>query len=147
MSFEVVWPRRPRRPRKELGEYFQRLHFWNQFVPLIKMHYRVRYSLDFDLKIRSGQGWYIYHTCTNYSYYHCWSPSVLVVFGFKRSARFKSILFSYHLNAKKWIQLSYWTEVGRAPLIHFQKTFFRKGFLYIKISQIDQILCMDHYVG
>ena len=55
LSFEVVWPRRPRRPRKELGEYFQRLHFWNQFVPLIKMHYRVRYSLDFDLKIRSGQ--------------------------------------------------------------------------------------------
>ena len=31
------------------------LHFWNQFVPLIKMHYRVRYSLDFDLKIRSVQ--------------------------------------------------------------------------------------------
>ena len=26
-------------------------------VPLIKMHYRVRYSLDFDLKIRSGQVW------------------------------------------------------------------------------------------
>ena len=30
---------------------------WNQFVPLIKMHYRLRYSLDFDLKIRSGQVW------------------------------------------------------------------------------------------
>ena len=28
----------------------------HQFVPLIKMHYRVRYSLDFDLKSRSGQG-------------------------------------------------------------------------------------------
>ena len=41
--------------RKELGKYFQRLHFWNQWVPLIKMHYRVRYSLVFDLKIRSGQ--------------------------------------------------------------------------------------------
>ena len=40
---------------KELGEYFQRLHFWNQWVPLIKMHCRVHYSLDFDLKIRSGQ--------------------------------------------------------------------------------------------
>ena len=23
------------------------------------MHYRVRYSLDFDLKIRSGQVWYL----------------------------------------------------------------------------------------
>ena len=36
---------------KELGEYFQRLHFWNQWVPLIKMHCRVRYLLDFDLKM------------------------------------------------------------------------------------------------
>ena len=51
-----VWPRRPRRPRKELGEYFQRLHFWNQWVPLIKTQCRVRYLLDFDLKLRSGQG-------------------------------------------------------------------------------------------
>ena len=41
---------------KEPSEYFQRLHFWNQWVPLIKMHFRVRYSLDFDLKSRSGQG-------------------------------------------------------------------------------------------
>ena len=57
LSFEVVWPQRPRRPRKEPSECFQKLHFWNQWVPLIKMHYRVRYSLDFDLKIRSGQGW------------------------------------------------------------------------------------------
>ena len=56
VSFEVVWPRRPRRPQKEPSECFQRFHFWNQFVPLIKMHYRVRYSLDFDLKSRSGQG-------------------------------------------------------------------------------------------
>ena len=57
LSFEVVWPQRPRRPRKEPSEYFQQLHFWNQFVPLIKMHYRVRYSFDFNLKIRSGQVW------------------------------------------------------------------------------------------
>ena len=57
-SFEVVWPLRPWRPRKVLGEYFQRLHFWNQWVPLIKMHCRVRYLLDFDLKIRSGQVWF-----------------------------------------------------------------------------------------
>ena len=56
LSFEVVWPRQPWRPRKEPSEYFQQLHFWNQFVPLNKMHYRVRYSLDLDLKIRSGQG-------------------------------------------------------------------------------------------
>ena len=42
---------------KEPSEYFQRLHFWNQWVPLIKMHCRVRYLLDFDLKICSGQVW------------------------------------------------------------------------------------------
>ena len=40
---------------KELGEYFQQLHFRNQWVPLIEMHCRVRYLFDFDLKIRSGQ--------------------------------------------------------------------------------------------
>ena len=40
---------------KEPSEYFQRLHFWNQWVPLIKTQCRVRYLLDFDLKIRSGQ--------------------------------------------------------------------------------------------
>ena len=40
---------------KELGEYFQLLHFWNQWAPLIKMHCRVCYLFDFDLKIRSGQ--------------------------------------------------------------------------------------------
>ena len=32
---------------KELGEYFQRLHFWNQWVPLIKMHRRMRCLFDF----------------------------------------------------------------------------------------------------
>ena len=42
---------------KELVEYFQPLHFWNQWVPLIKMHCRVHYLFDFDLNIRSGQVW------------------------------------------------------------------------------------------
>ena len=37
---------------KEVGEYFQRLYFWNQWVPLIKLHCRLRYLLDFDLKIQ-----------------------------------------------------------------------------------------------
>ena len=36
--------------------YLENFHFSNQRVPLIKMHCRVRYLLDFDLKIRSGQG-------------------------------------------------------------------------------------------
>ena len=57
LGFEVVWPRWFRRPQKEPSECFQKLYFWNQWVLLIKMHFRVRYSLDFDLKIRSGQVW------------------------------------------------------------------------------------------
>ena len=52
---EVVWPRRPWRPQKEPSECFQKLHFWNQWVLLIKMHCRVHYLLDSDLKTRSGQ--------------------------------------------------------------------------------------------
>ena len=35
---------------KEPSEYFQQLHFQNQWVPLIKMHCRVRYLFDFDQK-------------------------------------------------------------------------------------------------
>ena len=31
LSFEVVWPRQPRRAQKESSEYFQWLHFWNQW--------------------------------------------------------------------------------------------------------------------
>ena len=54
LSFEVFLPRRP---QKEPSEYFQRLHFWNQWVPLIKTQYRVCYLLNFDLKLRSGQRW------------------------------------------------------------------------------------------
>ena len=40
---------------KEPSEYFQWLHFWNQWVPLIKTQCRLCYLLDFDLKIHSGQ--------------------------------------------------------------------------------------------
>ena len=29
------------------------------------MHYRLRYSLDFDLKIRSGQGWILFITAAS----------------------------------------------------------------------------------
>ena len=57
LGFKVVWSRQPQQPQKELGEYFQWLHFWNQWVPLIKMHCRVRYLFDFDLKICSSQVW------------------------------------------------------------------------------------------
>ena len=53
--------------KKELGEFFQRLHFWNQWAPLIKMHCRVLYSFDCDLKICSGQvclwNWNPLHSC------------------------------------------------------------------------------------
>ena len=38
------------------------------------MHYRVRYSLDFDLKIRSSQVWYVCMFAT-VKLYQGWSPS------------------------------------------------------------------------
>ena len=47
---------------KELGEYFERLLFWNQWVPLIKMYSRVRHLFDFNLKICSGKVWQGLHT-------------------------------------------------------------------------------------
>ena len=34
-----------------------------------------------------------------------------------------------------------------AFLNHFQKKKNQKGFLWIKISQGTQILCLDHYIG
>ena len=34
LSFEVIWPRRPR-----LREFFQKLQFWNQCIPTKKMRY------------------------------------------------------------------------------------------------------------
>ena len=46
---------------KELGKYFQWLHFWNQLVPLIKMQCRVRYLFDFDLKsCKTPKSWSLY---------------------------------------------------------------------------------------
>ena len=33
LDFEVVWPRRPRRPRNGPSERFQKLNFWNQCIP------------------------------------------------------------------------------------------------------------------
>ena len=53
----LAWEETIETIEKETSEYFQWLHFWNQWVPLIKMHCRVRYSFDFDLKICSGQVW------------------------------------------------------------------------------------------
>ena len=39
------------------------------------------------------------------------------------------------------------TEVGRAPLIHFQKMFSQKGFLQIKISQRTQFYAWNIIEG
>ena len=77
--------------------------------------------------------------------------SCLVGRGLKRilvgiNSIFYMFIYEYEWQFQKCV-LSQCTEVGRAPLIHFQKIFFRKGFLYIKISQRTQILCMDHYIG
>ena len=76
-SLEVVWPQQPWRPRKELGAYFQWSHFWNQWVPLIKMHCRVCYLLDFDLKIRSDQVCIIQWDLSTLSCHHSFWKSPL----------------------------------------------------------------------
>ena len=39
LDFEVVWPRRPRRPQNGPSECFQKLHFWNQGIKLRKMRH------------------------------------------------------------------------------------------------------------
>ena len=39
--FDEISKNRPQQPQKELGEYFQWLHFLNQWLPLIKMHYNI----------------------------------------------------------------------------------------------------------
>ena len=47
--------------KKRLGDYFQQLHFWNQWVLLIKMHWKMCYLFDIDLKrlLRPG----VMHVC------------------------------------------------------------------------------------
>ena len=51
LSFEVVWPQRPRRPQKGLREFFQKLHFWNQCVPTKKMRYVTASWSKFSLNL------------------------------------------------------------------------------------------------
>ena len=51
LSFEVVWPQRPRRPQKGPSEFFQKLHFWNQCVQTKKMRYVTTLSSTFSLNL------------------------------------------------------------------------------------------------
>ena len=39
LDFEVVWPRRLQRLQKGVWEFFQKLCFWNQCIPVKKMSY------------------------------------------------------------------------------------------------------------
>ena len=50
LDFEVVWPRRPQRPRKGVREFFQKLHFWNQCIPAKKLSYVPASRLKFFTK-------------------------------------------------------------------------------------------------
>jgi hypothetical protein len=54
---------KPQQPQNLPSGFYFKLHFWNQWLPLIKMHCAVRYLFDFDLKIRSGQVC-CQHNCT-----------------------------------------------------------------------------------
>ena len=59
LDFEVVWPRRPQRPRKGVREFFQKLHFWNQCIPAKKMSYVLALRSKFFTKSlhRGGVGY------------------------------------------------------------------------------------------
>ena len=57
LSFEVVWPQRPRRPQKGLREFFQKLHFWNQCVPTKKMRYVTASWSKFSLNLSTEEVW------------------------------------------------------------------------------------------
>ena len=57
LSFEVVWPQRPRRPQKGLREFFQKLHFWNQCVPTKKMRYVTALWSKFSLNLFTEEVW------------------------------------------------------------------------------------------
>jgi hypothetical protein len=57
LSFEVVWPQRPRRPQKGLREFFQKVHFWNQCVPTKKMRYIAASWSKFSLNLFTEEVW------------------------------------------------------------------------------------------
>ena len=57
LSFEVIWPRRPRRPQKGPREFFQKLHFRNQCVPTKKMRYVTAFSWKFSLNLSTEEVW------------------------------------------------------------------------------------------
>ena len=59
LSFEVVWPQRPRRPQKGPSEFFQKLHFWNQCVQTKKMRYVTTLSSTFSLNLPTEEVWCI----------------------------------------------------------------------------------------
>ena len=55
LSFEVVWPQRPRRPQKGLREFFQKLHFWNQCIPRKEMWYVSTFLSKFSLNLSTEE--------------------------------------------------------------------------------------------
>ena len=57
LRFEVVWPRRPRRPQKGPDEFFQKLHFRNQCFPRKKMRYVTTSSSKFSLNFSTEEVW------------------------------------------------------------------------------------------
>ena len=74
MSFEVVWPRRPRCPRKELGEYFQRIFEISRF------HWSkctIEYAIYSILILKSAQA-----RCDLLPFFHLYSFKTFTFFTF-----------------------------------------------------------------
>ena len=57
LSFEVIWPQRPRRPQKGASEFFQKLYFLNQCVQTKKMRYVTTSSSKFSLNLSTEEVW------------------------------------------------------------------------------------------
>ena len=56
LSFEVVWPQRPR-PQMGLREFFEKLHFWNQCIPRKKIRYVIASWSTFSLNLFTEEVW------------------------------------------------------------------------------------------
>ena len=56
LDFEVVWPRRPRRPQNGPREFFQKLHFWNQCIPRKTMRHVSAFKSTFSLNLSTEEG-------------------------------------------------------------------------------------------
>ena len=72
MVFNEIWTLiliRPWWPQKGLGEFFQKLNFWNRYIPTKKMRYVTTFLSNFSLNLSID----IEEVCTSLQYFLCHS--------------------------------------------------------------------------